>query len=464
MTSLELSVGASRSDRISWPFSAYAAWVAAVVLAIVSTGAAIGVLAGLGPGVTALGCVGAVAGVAMARRDVGRGAEARLGLYLRHQATSLGAVSVLVVLMGADRPSQLLAGFAAQFATIGVLARGATNVTARPTTARRVMLVGDQDGSTHALAQLRRAAGCDLVGVGLLGDVSERSLDLPDVMTCALTSIERIVEMADAWHVDTLVVAPSMHLNSMALRRLSWRLGEANVRLVVLGLPDGVSRRRVTPFQLGAATGVQVAAPRPGRLDRVSKIVLDRVGAAAILVMSMPVLLACAVAIRLETRGPAVFKQTRVGRDGILFTMYKLRSMSCDAEERKAALAELNEGTGHLFKMKKDPRITRVGALLRRTSLDELPQLINVVCGDMSLVGPRPALPGEVAQYDDDERRRLAVRPGLTGLWQVSGRSDLSHDESVRLDLEYTDNWDLGEDLRIGLKTFAAVTRSTGAY
>ncbi|WP_248580516.1 sugar transferase [Nocardioides sp. InS609-2] len=464
MTSLELSVGASRSRLITWPFSTYAAWVAAVILAIVSTGAAIGVLAGLGPGVTALGCVGAVVGVAMARRDVGRGAEARIGIYLRHQMTSLGAVSVLVVLMGVDRPSQLLAGFAAQFAIVGVLARGATNVTAHPATARRVMLVGDQDGSAQALAQLRRTAGCDVVGVGLLGDVSERSLDLPDVMTCALTSIERIVEMADAWHVDTLAVAPSMHLNSMALRRLSWRLAEANVRLVVLGLPDGVSRRRVTPLRLGAATGVEVGAPRPGRIDRVGKAVLDRVAAAAILMMSMPVLIACAVAIRLESPGPAVFKQTRVGRDGTPFTMYKLRSMSCDAEERKAELAELNEGNGRLFKMKQDPRVTRVGGLLRKTSLDELPQMINVMRGEMSLVGPRPALPGEVAQYNDDERRRLAVRPGLTGLWQVSGRSDLSHDESVRLDLEYTDNWDLGEDLRIGLKTFAAVTRSSGAY
>ena len=464
MTSLELSVGASRSRRIPWPVNAHVARVLAIVLAIVATGGAIGVLAGLGVGVTALGCVAAVGGVALARRDVGRGADARIGTYLRHQVTSFGAVSALVVLLGIDRPSQLLAGFAAQFAVVGVLARGASSVTARPTVDRRVMLVGDPDGATHSLTQLRRAAGCEVVGVGLLGEVSERSLDLPDVMTCALTSIERILDMANAWHADTVAIAPSIHLNSMGLRRLSWRLAEANVRLVVLGLPDGVSRRRVTPYQLGAATGVEVAAPRPGRLDRVGKIVLDRVAATAILVMAMPVLMACAVAIRLESRGPAFFKQTRVGRDGTHFTMYKLRSMTSDAEDRKADLAELNEGTGHLFKMRNDPRITRVGGLLRKTSLDELPQLINVVRGEMSLVGPRPALPCEVAEYDDDERRRLDVRPGLTGLWQVSGRSDLSHDESVRLDLEYTDNWDLGEDLRIGLKTFAAVTRSTGAY
>ncbi len=464
MTSLELSVGARRVRRLGWPFGAYAARVGLVILGIAATGVAIGLMTGLAPSVTALGTAGAVAGVALARRDVGRGAEARIGTYLRHQVTSLGAVSVLVVLIGVDRPSQLLAGFAAQFAVVGVLARGATNVTARPAVDRRVMLVGDIDGTTQALVQLRRSGGCEVVGVGQLGELSERSLDLPDVMTCALTSIERIVEMASAWQADTVAVAPSTHLNSMALRRLSWRLAEADVRLVLLGLPDGVSRRRVTPSQLGAATGVEVAPPRPGRVDRLGKIVLDRVAAVGILVMAMPVLLACAVAIRLESRGPAFFKQTRVGRDGDLFTMYKLRSMTTDAEERRAGLAELNEGNGRLFKMRNDPRITRVGGLLRKTSLDELPQLINVVRGEMSLVGPRPALPCEVAEYDDDERRRLAVRPGLTGLWQVSGRSDLSHDESVRLDLEYTDNWDLGEDLRIGLKTFAAVTRSTGAY
>ncbi|WP_426241966.1 sugar transferase [Nocardioides sp. LHG3406-4] len=464
MTSLELAVGAGRTRHLAWPVSGYAVWVGVVIFAILTTDVAIGIMAGLGPVVTAVGSVSAVVGVLMARRDIGRGAEARISTYIRHQAASFGVVSVLVVVSGVDRPSQLLAGFAAQFAVVGVLARGANNVIVRAEVDRRVMLVGDHDGVPHALDQLRRSGGCEVVGVGHLGEVTERALDLPDVMTCALTSIERIIEMAAAWHADTVAIAPSVHLNSMALRRLSWKLAEANVRLVVLGLPDGVSRRRVTPFQLGAATGVEVAAPRPGRLDRLGKVVMDRLAAGAILLVSLPVLIVCAIAIRLESRGPAVFKQTRVGRDGTPFTMYKLRSMSSDAEERKAELVALDEGNGRLFKMKQDPRITRVGGLLRKTSLDELPQLINVVRGEMSLVGPRPALPAEVAEYDEDERRRLAVRPGLTGLWQVSGRSDLSHDESVRLDLEYTDNWDLGEDLRIGLKTFAAVTRSTGAY
>ena len=462
MTSLELAVSASRARRFARPVQAYAVGVATIIVAIVSAGAVTGTLAGLSPAVAALGVAGASVGVALARRDVARGAEARFGVYLRQQTTMLGAVAMLIVLLGAD--PAVLGGFAAQFAVVGVLARGATNVTARRVTARQVMLVADHDGVAAALEPLRRSGDCEVVGVGHLGEVSERSLDLPGVESCALTSIERIVEMAEAWHADTVAIAPSMHLSSAVLRRLSWRLAAVDVRLVLLGLPDGVSRRRVTSARLGAATGVEVAAPRPGRIDRVGKVVFDRVAASLILSMVLPVLIACAIAIRLESRGGAMFKQVRVGRDGVPFTMYKLRSMSCDAEERKADLVELNEGNGRLFKMRNDPRITRVGGLLRKTSLDELPQLINVVRGDMSLVGPRPALPAEVAEYDEDERRRLAVRPGLTGLWQVSGRSDLSHDESVRLDLEYTDNWDLGEDFRIGLKTFAAVTRSTGAY
>ena len=463
MTSLELSLSARRARRLSWRLDAYAVGVVALIAAIGTVGFMVGRLAGLDAAAASIGLIGASVGVALARRDVARGAEARFSVYLRHQTTTLGVAALLAVLVDAD-PGRVLGGFAAQFAVVGVLARGATNIKARPTTARRVMLVADHDGVVRALDPLRRSGDCDVVGVGHLGEVSEDFLDLPGVETCALTSIERIVEMARAWQADTVAIAPSMHLNSMDLRRLTWRLSNAEVRLVLLGLPDGVSRRRVTAARLGAATGVEVAAPRPGRIDRVGKVLFDRVAASVMLVLAAPVLLACAIAIRLESRGPAIFKQVRVGRDGEPFTMYKLRSMSIDAEERRTALAALDEGNGRLFKIRNDPRITHVGAVLRKTSLDELPQLINVVRGEMSLVGPRPALPSEVSAYDEDERRRLAVRPGLTGLWQVSGRSDLSHDESVRLDLEYTDNWDLGEDLRIGMKTIAAVTRSTGAY
>jgi lipopolysaccharide/colanic/teichoic acid biosynthesis glycosyltransferase len=171
------------------------------------------------------------------------------------------------------------------------------------------------------------------------------------------------------------------------------------------------------------------------------------------------------VAICLSSPGPALFRQTRIGADGRPFQMVKFRSMVVDAEERlKELRQESDDGNGVLFKMRRDPRVTPVGSLLRRFSVDELPQLWNVVRGDMSLVGPRPPLPQEVARYSDDATRRLRVRPGMTGLWQVSGRSDLSWEESLRLDLRYVDNWSLTLDVTILWRTFRAVLGRSGAY
>jgi exopolysaccharide biosynthesis polyprenyl glycosylphosphotransferase len=196
----------------------------------------------------------------------------------------------------------------------------------------------------------------------------------------------------------------------------------------------------------------------------VVKAMFDRVGATALLIVLSPVLLALALAVRGNSAGPVLFRQVRVGKDGREFMMYKFRTMYTDAESRLGELRHLNEGDGVLFKMREDPRVTRVGRWLRRFSLDELPQLLNVARGTMSLVGPRPPLPDEVAVYPDDLRRRLAVKPGMTGLWQVSGRSDLSWEDAVRLDLRYVENWSLSLDLVILLRTLSAVTRGAGAY
>jgi lipopolysaccharide/colanic/teichoic acid biosynthesis glycosyltransferase len=181
-------------------------------------------------------------------------------------------------------------------------------------------------------------------------------------------------------------------------------------------------------------------------------------------VAAAPLLAILALVIRLESPGPAFFRQDRAGHHGRLFTMYKLRTMCDGAERMRAELADGNEADGLLFKMPADPRITRIGRFLRRSSLDELPQLINVLRGDMSIIGPRPALPDEVAAYDETTWRRLAVKPGITGLWQVSGRSDLPWDEAVRLDLHYTDNWRVRDDALIVLRTAGAVLSSRGAY
>jgi exopolysaccharide biosynthesis polyprenyl glycosylphosphotransferase len=195
------------------------------------------------------------------------------------------------------------------------------------------------------------------------------------------------------------------------------------------------------------------------------KTAFDRITASVALLLLSPVLLGVALLVRKDSAGPAFFRQTRVGKDGKSFTMIKFRSMYTDAEARLAELQQQNQNAdGLLFKMRDDPRVTRIGRVLRRYSLDELPQLVNVLNGSMSLVGPRPPLPREVANYGDAVRRRLLVKPGLTGLWQVSGRSDLSWEDSVRLDLRYVENWSLTMDLQVLWKTCRAVLGGSGAY
>jgi lipopolysaccharide/colanic/teichoic acid biosynthesis glycosyltransferase len=177
-----------------------------------------------------------------------------------------------------------------------------------------------------------------------------------------------------------------------------------------------------------------------------------------------PLLLLIAVMVRLTSPGPVIFRQVRVGRDGRMFTLYKFRSMVVDAEEQLVDLRRHNDSDGVLFKVRQDPRVTPVGRWLRRFSLDELPQLANVLRGDMSMVGPRPALPSETEQYGSSVARRLLVKPGITGLWQISGRSDLSWEDSVRLDLYYVENWSFTGDIQILWKTFHAVATRRGAY
>jgi lipopolysaccharide/colanic/teichoic acid biosynthesis glycosyltransferase len=217
----------------------------------------------------------------------------------------------------------------------------------------------------------------------------------------------------------------------------------------------------VWPTHVFVDQGVNMSSELRGRFKRSLDVTLAGLG---VLLLLLPVTLVLAFLIRSTSRGPAFFVQTRVGKNGREFRMLKFRSMYADAETRLAELRALNDHDGVLFKLRNDPRVTPVGRWLRRLSLDELPQLINIIRGDMSLVGPRPPLPSEVALYGSDVRRRLAVTPGLTGLWQVSGRSDLSWEDSVRLDMRYVDNWSLSFDLVILARTFAAVIRSAGAY
>jgi len=192
--------------------------------------------------------------------------------------------------------------------------------------------------------------------------------------------------------------------------------------------------------------------------------VVDIVVAGVVLVLAAPLMLAIAAAIKLDSPGPVLFRQVRLGRNRQRFVINKFRSMRVTAEAEQADLAALNEADGPIFKIRQDPRLTRVGRFLRRLSLDELPQFINVLSGDMSLVGPRPPIPREVERYEDWHHQRLEVAPGLTGLWQVSGRSELTFDEMVLLDIWYIENWNLGLDFKILLRTVPAVFFGNGAY
>ncbi|GAA4556749.1 sugar transferase [Pseudonocardia xishanensis] len=249
------------------------------------------------------------------------------------------------------------------------------------------------------------------------------------------------------------------------LQKLAWELEGTDAELVVdPGLME-VAGPRLHIVPMDGMPVLRLSRPRLTGLARVLKVGMDRIVAALLLVVTAPVFAAIAVAIALEDRGPVFYRQERVGARGATFRMIKFRSMVVDADARRAGLEQRNAiDRGPLFKLTHDPRVTRTGATLRRYSIDELPQLLNVLSGSMSLVGPRPPLPAEVATYADDARRRLLVRPGMTGLWQVSGRSDLSWEESVKLDLRYVENWSMALDLTILWKTVGAVLTGRGAY
>ncbi|MDX1450360.1 MAG: sugar transferase, partial [Acidimicrobiia bacterium] len=208
--------------------------------------------------------------------------------------------------------------------------------------------------------------------------------------------------------------------------------------------------------------GGRLAAANPWQL--VVKRVIDIIGATLALAVLSPVLLITALAVRLSSPGPVIHRQIRIGQDGEPFIFLKFRSMYIDAEHLKKSLTQYNEAEGPIFKIRQDPRITPVGRWIRKLSIDEMPQLLHVLTGRMSLVGPRPHLPEEVAVYDGEARRRLAVRPGVTGIWQVSGRSDLDFETWIAMDLEYLDHWSLWLDLKLMARTFTAVLSGRGAY
>ncbi|GAA0621822.1 sugar transferase [Sporichthya brevicatena] len=328
---------------------------------------------------------------------------------------------------------------------------------------QRTLLIGSPSAVRWTLDRLRadKTHGMDVVGACLSeGDPS----DLFDTGLQAYGDLNDIVDAVAKSDAEVVTVLASARLDGDDLRRLSWRLEALGTELVVCSGLTEISGARVTIRSAGHSPMLQVAHARLSGPSRVIKGVFDRVGALVGIVLISPIVVPVALAVWAQDRKNPFFRQTRVGLNGREFRMWKLRTMCVDAEERKAELLPLNEADGALFKIADDPRITPIGKWLRKYSIDELPQLINVLRGEMSLVGPRPPLPDEVNTYGHDMRRRLLVKPGMTGLWQVSGRSQLSWVETEQLDIRYVENWSLTYDLAILWRTVRAVVAGTGAH
>lgn len=329
----------------------------------------------------------------------------------------------------------------------------------------RVVVIGSYQAVQELVVQLRREplAGLRVVGACCPGGYREivTGTGAPVPVLGSMTSVTTALVAVQA---DTLAVAASPGLQGESLRRLSYELEGTGVDLLVAPALTNVTGTRISIRPVAGLPLLHLDEPELTGSRQLIKNVFDRTLAGLGLLLLAPLLLGVALAVRLTSPGPAVFKQIRVGRRGQEFCVWKFRSMYVDAEQRLDDLRHLNEHDGLLFKLRDDPRVTPIGRRLRTWSVDELPQLINVVRGDMSLVGPRPPLPSEVAKYVGHTHRRLLVKPGITGLWQVSGRSDLSWDDTVRLDLYYVENWSLGLDLSVLAKTVLTVARGSGAY
>lgn len=337
----------------------------------------------------------------------------------------------------------------------------------------RVLVVGSAEAVATLIGLVRRSpgAGWDVVGVCLDRHTGRRRSDRPEGSGPNLLDVPVVGQFDDVpdaiskVDASAMAVAGSADLDNVRLRRLMWQLEGSSVHVLVASALTDVTGPRLSMQPVAGLPLIKVEEPELAGTRRLVKASFDRIVGSLAVILLTPVFAAIALTVRLQTVGPAFFRQIRAGRKGRRFTMYKFRSMYVDAEARREELRGLvTDPDSLLFKIRGDPRVTPTGRFLRKWSLDELPQLFNVVNGTMSLVGPRPPLPDEVDQYGDETRRRLMVKPGITGMWQVSGRSDLSWEESIRLDLGYVENWSLALDFIIIWRTVAAVIRREGAY
>lgn len=330
----------------------------------------------------------------------------------------------------------------------------------------RTLVIGSEQSAAHLVDELqpRRYAGYEVVGVCLplhTGGAAPTAIGPVPV----LGGLDDVIDAVRRTEAHTVAVAGSDELSSAAVKRLSWQLEQVEVQLVVAPVLTDIVGPRMHTRPVAGLPLIHIEAPSYTSGRRVIKRSFDIAFSALALALLAPVLLAITIGVKATSPGPVLFRQQRIGLHGTPFTMLKFRTMVVGAESMLPGLqAQADAGNSVLFKMKDDPRTTRLGRFLRRYSLDELPQFINSLVGSMSVVGPRPPLPNEVARYEEHVNRRFLAKPGITGLWQVSGRSELSWEDSVRLDLFYVENWSLTGDLVIIYRTVVAMIKGKGAY
>jgi exopolysaccharide biosynthesis polyprenyl glycosylphosphotransferase len=405
-------------------------------------------------------------------RIIGAGVEE----YRRVFSATLATVGVIAVGLMIFRPDYAR-GYLAVGLPLGLFALLLGRSLCRRVLARQrrrgkalisVLAVGDPRAVRSLVQCLTRdvSYGYSVIGVCLTGRGTGGTIDIPGAGPLPVLGDENDVERAILeTNVDTVALTATEHLGPEGIRELSWQLDKLGVDLVVSPGVVDVAGPRLTMQPVSGLPLIHVEKPQYSGTKRLQKRSFDICVSLVVLAGALPVMLLSAIAIKLSSRGPMFYRSERIGLDGKPFQMMKFRTMVDGADAQVQELEELNESAGGvLFKIRQDPRVTRVGRMLRRYSIDELPQFFNVLRRDMSVVGPRPPLRREVDTYDYQVRRRLLVLPGITGLWQVSGRSDLSWEDSVRLDLSYVENWSIANDLLIAAKTVRTVFAGTGAY
>ena len=420
--------------------------------------------AGFGP----LWLAAMAAGGAYARRILGTGSEE----YRRLLNVTVRLLAAVAILSYATQ-LRLARGFVAIALPLAlVLTAVCRHVIRKRLHARRaageamedVLVVGTVAEVKELVRHFRRSphAGFRVMGAAVPPPALVVEVDgEPVPVLCNPSTVLAGLENTQA---DAVAIASTSAFEDGALQRLAWELEGTGIDLVVAPAVTDVAGPRISVRPVAGLPLLHVEEPQLSGVARIAKSIIDRTLALFMLVGLAPVFAVIALAVRLTTHGPVFFRQERVGRHGEHFRIWKFRSMRTDAERLRSELSQRNETDGVLFKIRNDPRITPIGRFLRRWSLDELPQLFNVLIGQMSIVGPRPPLPSEVENFEEGARRKLLVKPGLTGLWQVSGRAELAWTETVRLDLYYVENWSPALDIMIAWKTISAVLTGRGAY